>query len=119
MRMRLDGGAPAAESLHARHHVVVDRLEAIPPLAQHAHDATRLDDLDMAVLVHRVMHEQVSGKQRRLDTMRQAAAGRPRHRFGQQHLKALSTELVADELLAMTSGPDRVPRCLGRWGAES
>src|SRR5262249_26435492 len=98
-------------------HYPLDRLDLlpgnhrplIPSLAEDAHEPPRLSDLDVAVLVQRIVEEEVAGEHRGPDSVPETAASRPDLECGKEGMEGLGDQLVVHDLLIVTPRPQNVP----------
>src|SRR5256885_1871639 len=60
----------------------------VPSLAEDAHEPPRLADLDVAVLVQRIVEEEVAGEHRNVDPVSEAAATRPDFDRGKKGMRS-------------------------------
>src|SRR5262245_27393308 len=77
------------------------RMEAVPLLAEHLDEPARLDQLEVAGLIHLVVHEQVAREHWSRDEAARAGSARPDVDLRKEQLEALRRELVVDDLLAV------------------
>src|SRR3954451_47697 len=111
MRMFQDGRAAGNHPADRFDFLVRDRRECVPAFAEHAYDATGLDDFDVAVLVHLVLDEQIPWEERTVRRPPASVSAISHLCLGKEQLEALDDELVADKLFAVTVCPDCIPRC--------
>src|SRR6266511_233658 len=88
---------------------VRNRAEAIPALTEKANDASRLDHFEVCVLVDTLVQEHITRKHRDPDHVAYSAAPAPDADLRQKDLQSFREQLVRDQLLRVTSGPDGVP----------
>src|SRR3989442_3134122 len=84
-------------------------LEPVPPLAEHPHQAACLVNLEVACLVDRVTQEEITSEERNGAADPHPTASRPCLGRRQEEVKALRSELVANELLAIAARPEDAP----------
>src|SRR5439155_27290073 len=89
-------------------------VELVPALPEQTYQAARLADLEIAHLVHHVAQKEVAPEHRHAPESANSAAPPPAFERGQQHVEALRSELVVDELLAVAVRPQHVPALLSR-----
>jgi hypothetical protein len=97
--------------------LIGNRRQSMPPAFENPHDAARLEDLEVAALLHRVLQEQIARKHRALNARLGVDLSRTRGHFGKERLKPFRYQLLRDEPLAVAPCPDRIPRS-GTLGRE-
>src|SRR5262245_35630666 len=101
-RMRHERHTRGLDTLERPDLSVGHRVEVVPLLTEHLDESARLDQLEIAGLVHLVVDEQVAREHRSRDEPSRPGATRPDVDFGKEQLEALRRELIVDDLLAVT-----------------
>src|SRR5213593_4618980 len=109
IRVRCHRKAGIDERLQSFDLAVRNRAESVPTLAEKTNNAARFDDVEIRILVDALVEKNVAGEHRNADRMTHATAPAPDTDLRQKDVQTLRRQLVRDQLLRMTSGPDRVP----------
>src|SRR5437867_524005 len=109
IRVRCHRKAGIDERLQSFDLAVRNRAESVPTLAEETNNAARFDDVEIRILVDALIEKNVAGEHRNADRMTHATATAPDADLGKEDIQTLRQQLVRDQLLRMTSGPDRVP----------
>ena len=96
--------------LHGLDLDVGNRREAGPSVFENAHDAACFQNLDVALLVHPVAHEQVPGEHGDANQPLLAAALRPDAHLRQKCRESFRRQLLRHGLLEVALRPHRIPR---------
>src|SRR5207245_5171855 len=88
------------------------------PIAQDADQLPRLENLNVAVQIHGMVEEQVTGKHGNVDAVPPPAPSGPGLDLGEKRLKSLGGELVIDQLLAVAFCPQGIPLPCPRFRAQ-
>ena len=86
-----------------------DAFEPVPALAEHSHQPSRLTDLEMVRFVHGVAQEEIAPEQRNATPNPHSATPRPNLGRREEEIKALWSELIVYEPLAIAARPQHAP----------
>src|SRR5258708_15133234 len=89
------------------------------PIAQDADQLPRLENLDVAVQIHGMVEEQVTGKHGNGDAVPHSAPSGPGLDLGEKRVKSLGGQLVTDKLLAVAFSPQGIPLPCRRCRAQA
>ena len=92
--------------LHLR---VVDHCGPVPSFSKDSDYSPGLQNLDVALPVQDVTHEQITGEHRGNDRMPNATSLRPGRHHRQEDVKPLRDQMLLDEPLAVAVRPERKP----------
>ena len=88
---------------------VRDDGEAVPAIAENAHQPAGLAQREVARFVDRMTKEHVAAEERNAGQASDAATPTPRLDGGEKQREPVRGELVMDDLLAVTARPENVP----------
>jgi hypothetical protein len=91
--MRVDGELAAQHSMNSKNFFFGYGSKPVPPLAENAHEASGLTDLEINRTVHQTMQEEVGWKHGDCDAMPDPSTLGPYLYRGQQEVKAFRCEL--------------------------
>ena len=107
--IRQDGELGVRESPDRLELRVGNDVQTVPALPEHAYQAARLADLEVARPIHVVAHEEVPAEQRNARARSHPAPTRPRLGGREKQVKAPDRELIVDEPLAVAVCPQDTP----------
>src|SRR5438093_335124 len=103
IRIGKDREVAAHESLDRHDLRIGDDLEPVPPLAEHPHQPACLAHLEVGCLIDCVTQEEIASEERNGSADPDPTASRPCLGRRQEEVKALRSELIAHQLLAIAA----------------
>jgi len=83
--------------------------QAIPRFAQDFHEASHLAEFDIALAVHGMVKEKITGKRGNVDPMPDTVASGPHSHHWQEKVESFCSQLVIHHLFEVAASPKDVP----------